>query len=159
MKQVFTLIIFLSLLTTIPIGAQNRPNDRPDKAKREEMMRELQMHRQHYYTQTIGLTQEEADKFFPLYEEMTKKKYDLQHRIHEKFFELDNLGDDVSDSKYTEVAKFINDINQQEWEITNSYFLKFQQILSPEKLYRYERAEILFARDMLRDKRKPDERK
>ena len=77
-KTTFALILLISIPALL-INAQGRTDRSPES---REKFRSIKIA---YFTEELELTSEEAEKFWPVYNEYDKKKSDL-HRQHRKSF-------------------------------------------------------------------------
>jgi hypothetical protein len=92
-----------------------------DKKKPGFTKEEFRARQEAYLTQKAEITQEEATKFFPIY------------------FELQDRKKTVNDKARIEADK-----------LDLEYLQRFKKILSPKKIYKLQRAEIKFHRDILK---------
>lgn len=121
-------LICLMMICTTTVFAQNKFNPAQFSAERQK-----------YITEEAGLTQQEAAKFFPLYNEMMEK----MRAIHKK---LNNL----KKTKPTTEAACRQAIVQRDAfevhmkEIERTYHVKFLQVISASKLYDVLNAEGKF---------------
>lgn len=103
-----------------------------------------------YIMAEIGLTPEEAAEFIPLCDEYRNKKMEVgkEARKYERM-----LGKNPTDKEYKRVLDLNIDVRIREAELEKEYNDKFLEIISAEKLYRYKKAEIRFARDFMKGNR------
>ncbi|MCH5327427.1 MAG: hypothetical protein J1E02_00265 [Coprobacter sp.] len=145
MKQIITIAIFLlATAQMLPAAAQNAPtaNNRLEQFKAEKRA---------YLVKEIGLTPAEEKQFFPLYDELQSKKFELNRTVRTEMRRIARPNTPVSDKEYAESAAAINDLPLQEALLDKEYFEKFKKILSPQKLYLYKKAEMQFARKILKE--------
>jgi hypothetical protein len=104
-----------------------------------------------FYTEHIGLTGDEARKFWPVYYELQRKK----DAIHKKnFAQFQNAKKDKNGCRifnYTKVTDDMINMKVQEVALDKAYHEKFKRILSPEKLFKYYNTERDWAGQLLRD--------
>lgn len=148
MKQLITLFIFFSTFSwcgltyaqTVSPKAQNR-------------LEQFKAEKRAYLIKEIGLTPAEEKQFFPLYEELQSKKFQLNRKVREEMKRIAHSTMPVSENEYAASAAAINDLPLQEALLEKEYFEKFKKILSPKKMFLYKRAEALFAKKLLKDHR------
>ena len=148
MKQLTILFIFFStfswcILTyaqTVSPKAQNR-------------LEQFKAEKKAYLIKEIGLTPAEEKQFFPLYEELQSKKFQLNRKVRGEMKRIAHSTMPVSENEYAASAAAINDLPLQEALLEKEYFEKFKKILSPKKMFLYKRAETLFAKKLLKDHR------
>jgi len=127
------------LLTLISLGAFAQDDDlgqRYPKAREK-----INAARAAYITQRLDLTTEEAEKFWPLYNEFTQKRHDIrkQYKIAKK-------------SGQDEKALLDLDLKskQQELDLEKEYSDKFLKVLPAQKLVQLRQAEEDFKRLLIR---------
>lgn len=121
----------------------------------------FQAKRNAYITAEVGLTPEEAAKFIPLCDELQQKLFEAGRECRKLSREL-KLKDIPTDADYTKATDECVEVHMKEAQIEKEYYEKFKKILSPEKLYKYRRAEYKFARDFMRapaDKKEENKKK
>lgn len=115
-----------------------------------------------YFTEKIGLTTDEAQLFWPIYNEMDKKRTDLfeeKASITRKFM---TEPDKVSDKQLEELLNRLVVIQQEEAQLPANYDAKFRKVLPARKVMNLYVAEMGFRSYLLqkmRNKRndeKPD---
>lgn len=99
-----------------------------------------------YITTEAHLTSEEAEKFFPLYDEMKAKQMKLYrgggHPFHKK---------PATEAACRAEIIRLDNIEIKKRQIERTYHMKFMKILSASKLYDVLRAEARFHRIAFRD--------
>ena len=145
MKQIITIVIFLlASVQMLPVAAQNSPtaNNRLEQFKAEKRA---------YLVKEIGLTPAEEKQFFPLYDELQSKKFELNRNVRTEMRRISRPNTPVSEAEYAASAAAANDLPLQEALLDKEYFEKFKKILSPQKLFLYKKAEMLFAKKILKE--------
>jgi Spy/CpxP family protein refolding chaperone len=141
MKKVLCLI-FGFLLLAAPLCAQpDKDQQNPPKFSPEQFDAELHQ----FIIKSAGLTQQEAEKFFPVYKEMQKKQRTLFMRQRHAGF--------VKPADENECMKMVQQRDNIEVElkrIQQSYHNKFFDILPASKVYDIIQAEDKFHRTKLR---------
>lgn len=130
------------------------PADSAGKQQRHQQ-RQAQMQAQKvgYFTAQLELTPEEAERFWPVYNEYWKKRSDL-------FQERNNLirnakHDKVDDKKALQMAQRMVGNLQDDANLAREYNEKFAKVLPPQKLLKYYVAEESFRVELLNVLRKP----
>jgi hypothetical protein len=95
--------------------------------------------RQKYITEEAGLTQQEAAKFFPLYDEMSDKL----RAIHQQKKAL-RKSKPTTEAAYRKVIEQRDAFEVRMKEIERTYHVKFLNVLSAKKLYDVLNAETRF---------------
>ena len=149
------LISFLFMTLFCMTGTAQNKSDDDRKKQREEHWKEYMQSKRNYLIKETGMSQKESDEFFPLYEEMLKKKFEVQRNMRKKMRAIENSKEKISDEVYLSAAKAIDESKYTEGQIDKEYFEKFKKILPPKKLYKYEKAELDFFKDALNKNQRP----
>jgi len=110
---------------------------------------EFQAKHRAFLIEKAGLTQQEADKFFPLYDEMNK----LKKEISDESWKLLRHGKkaDLSDAEYEKIMQGYYEARIKTDNLEKQYYEKFKKFLSPKKLYNILKAEMRFQREMVKN--------
>lgn len=110
--------------------------------QRQMNIKEYEKRKMEYIQKEAGLSQEEANKYFPLNNELTRKKFDLHKQFRDKAQNMKQ--GNMSDEEYRKLLE--NDVNLKlkEAELDKEYSDKFEKVLSPQKLYKAQQAERTF---------------
>ena len=148
MKQLTILFIFFSTFSWCSLTYAQTVS--PKALNRLE---QFKAEKKAYLIKEIGLTPAEEKQFFPLYEELQSKKFQLNRKVRGEMKRIAHSTMPVSENEYAASAAAINDLPLQEALLEKEYFEKFKKILSPKKMFLYKRAETLFAKKLLKDHR------
>lgn len=143
-------ILFFALTILSLAGFAQRPGPGPGPGP-EERREEIEAFRTAYFTRTIGLNTKEAEKFWPIYNEMQMEIQKLQkdRRSRHRGSMEDQL-DQMSDA---EIEKLIMEefaSRQKEIDIEKKYNEQFKTVLPMKKLALYYRAQEGFKRELVR---------
>lgn len=138
-----SLITFVALIgfTTISI-AQPGPKHEEKKEKVEAM-------KIGFITQQMELTPEEAQKFWPIYNQMNNEIETLRK---ERKLSRENAKETFETMSDAEIEKLINDemaSRQKELDIHKKYVAQFKSVLSIKKVAQFYKAEEGFKRRLL----------
>lgn len=135
MKRNIILLICLILLPlqVMTLTAQERKMNMADYEKRKK----------EFVEKEAGLSKAEADKYFPLTNELTKKKFEL-HRKHREKVQRIKDNSNISEAEYRKLLDDDVDLKMKEAALEKEYAPRFEKVLSPEKLYRAQQAERQF---------------
>lgn len=141
MKRNILLLIFTLMagISTSALIAQTRKMN----------MAEFEKKKMEYIKKEAGLTQEEADRYFPLYKELSMKKFALHKAHRDKVEKMKQNNKNMSDEAYRQLLENDVDVKLKEAELDKIYSEKFEKVLSPEKLYRAQQAERKFMQQEL----------
>ncbi|MDR1809921.1 MAG: hypothetical protein LBR34_05910 [Prevotella sp.] len=118
-------------------------------------LEEFKQKRSEFLKKEIGLTPEEAKAFIPLCDELMRKKFELNKSIIEKNRSLINRTS-VPDAEYEGLVAETFEVRKKEIKLEKEYYEKFKAVLSPEKIYKYQQAEMKLARNMINNRQRPD---
>lgn len=127
----FTLIISIFASTAT---AQVRKMNMADYEKRK----------MEYIKKEAGLTDAEANRYFPLYNDLSKRKLELHLQHRNKVEKMKQSNKNMSNEEYRQLLENDVDVKLKEAELDKQYSEKLEKILSPEKLYRAQQAERKF---------------
>jgi len=118
------------------------PPDPPKKEKVESM-------RIGFITQKLDLTPDEAQKFWPVYNEFHKKRDEFRKKKHGEGKNVKPALDSLSNK---EIEKLVDDemaARQKELDLQKEYHAKFKSVLPIKKVAKLYRAEEQFAHHLL----------
>ncbi len=144
MKSSRLIILILLSCAILPISAQNRKGPRPEDMHEKKW---------EYIAQTAQLTQDEIKAIKPIfmeYEENIWKLHDQKHMQRRK-------KDEPIDYKQLNDSYIETEVKQAEY--LQAYHKKMQNILSPERLFNYYRAEHSFKRKLVYEMQENHHRK
>lgn len=135
MRKSIILLLFALLLPMhiSTLSAQNKKMNMADFEKRK----------MEFVKKEAGLTQNEANKYFPLNTELTKKKFDLHKRHRDKIQRIKD-NSNISDAEYRKMLEDDVDVKIKEAAFDKEYAAKFEKVLTPEKLFKAQQAERSF---------------
>lgn len=115
-----------------------------------------------YITQELDLSSEEAEKFWPIYNEYDKKLFELKVREVKKSMKLikDSGGPDaINDEEAKRVLNKMLSVEKEASITREKMYVKLSKVLSPQKLLKLYHAENNFNRKLLNEYRKGKSRK
>ena len=100
----------------------------------------------------LGLTKEEAAKFFPVYFELQDKK----KALNDKAWGLIRKGKDdkTTEAQYAEIMEGVYDARIASDQLERTYYEKYKKILSNKKIYMVQKAEMRFHKELLKKAKK-----
>jgi hypothetical protein len=105
-----------------------------------------------FIEQKAELTEQESDKFFPVYFEYRDKKKELNDQIIQLVHRGKN--ENNSEIQYKELIEEVQKLRVAQNELDERYYEKFQKILSYKKIYLVQKAEMHFNRELLKNMNK-----
>lgn len=148
-------IAIVILSATTPAAAQEPAAPSP----RDKWMQEYRQYKHDFLIKEIGLTQEQQEEFFPLYDEMQQAVININREAKEAEDAMTSRTDSPTDEEYTSVAKLLSEAKGKEAVVEITYFDKFAKILTPKQLFELKRAEDRFSRSMLKHHKRQGGRK
>jgi len=148
----FILVLFLAI--SLQIEAQQRASQSgggPTRiVVRGQMSNDIvEVERIAYFSEKIGLTPEEAQLFWPIYNEMDKSRnalFEERASIIQKFM---TEGNSMTDRQIDDNLKRLVAIQQQEMALPAEYEAKFRKVLPPRKVMNLHVAEMGFRNYLL----------
>jgi len=141
MKRVFLLLI-ISCLGIIGAFAQDWGKPRMS----QEEFREKQ---EAFITEKAKLTKDEATKFFPLFFELQDKKKALNDKAWSQLRK--GKKENVSEAQYEAIILSVLNARIASDKLEKAYFSKFKAILSCEKIFKIQGAEMRFHKELIKD--------
>jgi hypothetical protein len=138
MKQLFLFLMFITL--------QYSGLSQPAPATRAKMGSRVEARRAAFLSERLQLTPEEAQVFFPLFNEyMGKLKTIRQQAIPEKRLE------DLSDAEAEKALAAQFDVESRIMDLKKEYYQKWKKVLSPKRIALLHQAEREFKGELLNE--------
>lgn len=146
-QRLATLLIVLC----IGISVQAQDKKKPGFSKEEFRARQ-----ESYLTEKAEMTKEEAAKFFPIYFELQDRKT----AVNDMAWKQARKGKDpkTTDSEYEQIIESIVKARIEADKLDLEYLQQFKKILSAKKIYKLQRAEMKFHRDILKIMHQPQKK-
>lgn len=139
MKHVLVSIILLGSLSAYgQDGSKNR------KVKKEK----IEQAKIAFFTQKLELTAEEAEKFWPVYNEMHKKIKESRSTM-KKLFEPIKEGKTLSDNEYKNILKSVHEAEEKNLDIKNEFANKTADIIGYKRVFELKIAEKEFKKRLM----------
>lgn len=132
-------ILLMACLFFLPASAQKK-----DKCNETE----FRAKKQAYMAKKADLTQEETEKFFPLYFEFQDKKKEINKGAWGNA--IKGIKPETSEEQYEEIIDNYFDEQERIARLEKEYIKRYREILSNKKIYMLYLAEIKFSRNMLK---------
>jgi hypothetical protein len=139
MKRVVILLILMALLPVCRISAQN-PN-----------MEKLNAYKIAFFTRRLNLTPQEAEKFWPVYNEFQNKRNQIQIERQAINRNINQNELNMSEKEMIDAGDKIIALQVQEAALAQDYHKKFREILSPVKVIRLYQAENQYRQQLLNE--------
>ena len=133
-----TKMLIITMLCPLFILGQNHRMDK----KREK----IEVQKIAFITKQLDLTPEEAQKFWPVYNQFS----DARKQLHEQHKKNRKNIDDLSDSEIEQVIDDHIILDQKELDIKKKYHAEFKKVLSNKKIAKLYHSEDQFRRELLK---------
>jgi hypothetical protein len=129
MKRGIIFIIAFAVFSTLQMSGQN-PN-----------LEKLNAYKIAFFTKKLNLTSQEAEKFWPVYNEFQDKRNGIQVERQTLNRSINQNELNMSDKEMIEAGDKHISLQVQEASLSQEYHKKFREILSPVKVLRLYQAE------------------
>ncbi|MCL1943899.1 MAG: hypothetical protein FWF54_10185 [Candidatus Azobacteroides sp.] len=144
MKPILFLLTLMSIFS-LGVSAQNQLRRDGQKFDVEAFRAEQEK----IILQEVELTPEEARAFFPLYHEMTQKRFEINREVRREIKTI-MAGKNITDAQYTKMVDSQLEVRSKEIEIVKEYYAKFKKILPPEKVFKISLAEMKMNKELIK---------
>lgn len=147
MNTIFRLPILLLLMCTATFAAQAQEDDMP--ALSGERLKEIKAQKTAYLTTKLGLTTEEAQRFWPIYNEYD----DTREKLRKEMRELHKSGKEEGGLTEATAKVMLTkglDIRTRELELERTYSERFSKSIGALKTVQLVKAERDFNKEVLR---------
>ncbi len=145
MQKIIAIILPAIFLFTLAGQAQKKEGPDFEKFKSQKIA---------FLTEKINLTPDEAQKFWPVYNQFEKERMELQFKRRELEMKTRDENASLSDQEIITITRDIAGTFKKEADISSGYNEKFLKILSPQKVLLLYRAENQFRVHMFDQYRK-----
>jgi len=135
-----TLLLLLLLAGIVRVQAQQTPDQRQERMSRIENAKIA------YLTDKLSLTQEQAQRFWPVYNEFTDKRRKLSQQ--QRQLRGTNV-ESLNEQQIKDLIKQNFSFRQNEVNLEKEYYEKFQKVLSVRQTGQLLVAEREFTREIL----------
>lgn len=141
MNHILRSLLVLCLLAAGTTGAHAQ------RGGRQARLNQLENAKIAYLTERVALTQDQAQRFWPVYNEFTAKRREVNRRM--RLLRTDNP-DALSDQQIKENLSQALVLRQQEVSLEREYFERFQKVLSIRQVGKLFVAERQFTKEVLK---------
>lgn len=139
---------FLLTGLSMPALAQGREMKKHER-DREEMARKIKARKIAFITDHLQLTAEEAEKFWPLYNEMEQKRNEITRDLMQRFRDREDEQAELTDSEAENIIQQRFDQEQALLDLKKEYHSKFTGILPPSRVLKLYEIENNFRRHLM----------
>jgi hypothetical protein len=141
MKKGIIILLFLTGILIPETSAQNPGREKLDAYKIA------------FFTRRLNLTPQEAEKFWPVYNEFQNKRNSIQTERGQLNRNVNQNELNMSEKELTEAGDKLISLQMQEANLAMEYHKKFREILSPVKVVRLYQAENQYRQQLLNELR------
>lgn len=147
-KRIISCLLFIWVITGITT-AQSKESTKEERDKRrKENFEQFRAKRVAFITEKVKLTTEEAEIFWPICNELQEKKFELNKPLREERREIFRSKKALTEADYQKMIDTNADIKVKEAQLEKEYLAKFKKVLSAEKIFKYQRAEEEFMKQI-----------
>ena len=139
MKRGFFLLFILMVIPVVRITAQN-PN-----------LEKLNAFKIGFFTKRLNLTSQEAEKFWPVYNDYQKQKEVLQNEKRNLMRDFNQNESTLNDNQLAEIGDKLIACIVQESSLAVTFHKKLKEVLPPAKVIRLYQAENQFKAQLLKE--------
>ncbi|RMG77793.1 MAG: hypothetical protein D6707_10740 [Bacteroidetes bacterium] len=143
MKKKMSLVL---LLVTTIWSANAQPKKMPPQKMKKEQIKAEKIA---FITKELQLTPEEAQRFWPVYNEYEAKQEAI-HQEHRQLMKQKRENQEPTDKEAEEMLNKYLSLKQQELDIEKEYIEKFKQVLPVKKVGKLMEAEHKFKKELLK---------
>ena len=140
--RILTLILILCNLTLV-LNAQERKG-------REEHIEKFRSMKIAFFTEKLELTPDEAEKFWPLYNDFENKKQEVSKNRHRRPRFMDEQLENMTDQEAEKMADDMIKSRKKEVELAEAFHEDLKEIFPPKKVMKFYITEHQFREYMLR---------
>jgi hypothetical protein len=152
MKKLFLISNLLFFFLTTLVAQERRGGPSP------EMFEKIKAEKISFFTSKLDLTPTEAQAFWPVYNELEKKKFEIQRQIHDFERMPEEKYQDLSESEIEKMTNSYISSFELEANLIKEYHQKFLKILPKKKVLMMYRTENEFRSYLIREYKKGQKR-
>lgn len=155
------LLVSASSLSASSISAENeyqapqqreQPQRHGRNGNREEYkqwMEQMRKYKNDFLTRELKLTDEQKEKFLPLYEKMDAEKRQVERDTRHMEHAVREKGDKATDLELEKAADALVELGGKQNEIERRYHAEFKKILTKRQLFNLSDAERKFQKNLM----------
>lgn len=126
----------------------------PSKEERTRWMKEMRQYKAEYIAKELKLTDEQKQKFVPLYENMDAETGRIGFETRQLEHTVKDKGEKASELEYEKAAEALFELKKKESDIELKYMPEFKSILTKRQLFELKGAERKFTQELMKQHRK-----
>lgn len=142
MKNILLTSIFISLF----VASAFAQKECDDHCKKKEQIKAQKVS---FITEKLQLTVEEAQQFWPVYNEMNKKSEEIDAQIKKIVQNFKKNKETLSNAELESMSDKMMELEASSSKLDQDYYLKFKKILPIKKILELHQAERQFKHELL----------
>jgi hypothetical protein len=148
MKHLIAISLLMAALFTAPLQLRAQEDDMPPLS--EERIKEIKAQKTAYLTTKLGLTSEEAQRFWPVYNEFDEAREKLRREMREVMRTGRSSGEPMTEAAAEQLLARGLSIRERELALERTYKDRFVKVIGAVKTLELHKAERDFQREVLR---------
>ena len=145
-SSIFRLLSLAALFLSLAAAAQAQ-DGQPSAGRRSQRLGQLENAKIAFITNRVSLTQDQAQKFWPLYNEFSDRRRELNR--NGRLLRRD-ITEGMTDQQLRESFTQSFNTRQQELNLEKDYFEKFQKVISLRQVVQLFQAERDFTKEVIK---------
>ncbi|MBK6283179.1 MAG: sensor of ECF-type sigma factor [Draconibacterium sp.] len=142
-REIGIILTFFIVLMSFAVYAQ-------DKDSHEARMEKYRAEKVSFLTTKLDLTPAEAEKFWPIYNQMDRERWEAQKCRRDLENKVSEAEESLSDNEIIKLTREFSGSMQKEGTLMTSYNEKLLKVLPPKKVLKLYKAENEFRMSMIR---------
>mgnify|MGYP000040918449 CR=1 FL=1 len=144
MKSFLSYSLLTTLLLASVVSAYGQRGDGPPIDRKEAKALKIGI-----YTEVLSLTEEEAKKFWPVFNEYEEKQQALREEMGKLRRNVADNFDDLSEKELEESIDKMMDLRQKEVALEVEYYERYKDVLPIKKVALIHKAEMMYKRALI----------
>lgn len=148
-KAIILVAVAIVMIGTSPLMAQDRQERKIERGDRAERFAQMKSMKIAFITEHLELTPEEAEKFWPIYNEYEKKRDEAAKGIFERFNPDKEEPLELSDEDADKLIQQRFAEEQTLFDLKKEYYIKYKEVLTASRILKLYETENRFKRHLL----------
>lgn len=154
-RQLFIALIILLMAPVLAAQSNKEANEKG----RQRWFKEMRQYKHDFLVKELDMTQEQQEKFFPLYDQMEREKHDIDKQTRQLERDINAKGDQATELEYEKAAEAAYELDGKKNSVEMRYFKEYKSILSKKQLFKLKCAERKFTRNIMLHRNKATDKK
>jgi len=148
-REIVIILSFVFVFLNLAVNAQ-------DRESHEARMEKYRTEKVSFLSTRLDLTSAEAEKFWPIYNQMEKERWEAQKARRDLENKVSAAEESLSDKEIIKLTRDFAGSMQKEGDLITSYNEKLLKVLSPKKVLKLYKTENEFRMYMIKKYRDND---